>query len=50
MVAPDGVKGHEGNDGPVGAPGRPGPLGTVSVHAGPVGDAFSGLGDITVLK
>jgi hypothetical protein len=45
----DGKKGREGMDGVVGAVGRPGANGTALVHPGPIGDAFAGLTDITVL-
>jgi hypothetical protein len=48
-TAPDGAKGRLADDGAPGAPGMLGGNGTTSVHAGPIGDAFAGLADITVV-
>ena len=49
MAAVDGASGHEGNDGVVGALGARGEDGTFGAKLGPIGEAFAGLPDITVL-
>jgi len=48
-TSPDGGKGHEGREGSAGPTGRPGPNGVAGAHAGPIGDAFAGIADITPL-
>ncbi len=48
-TAPDGAKGHGGADGGAGGAGHSGANGTAAARPGPIGDAFAGLTDITVL-
>jgi hypothetical protein len=45
----DGARGNPGGPGPLGAAGHVGQNGVASARSGPIGDAFAGLKDITVL-
>jgi hypothetical protein len=49
-AAHNGDRGKFGIPGDAGAAGRAGALGTSAAHAGPVGSAFAGLADVTVLS
>jgi hypothetical protein len=49
-TSPDGAKGHQGQEGLAGAGGHPGPAGVASAHAGPLGDAFVAIPDVTPLS